>query len=219
MTDTRPCSGNFSVEAHLLWLYLSRLMCRLLSKRQNFSVLSSSPRNLRQQSFLILELLLSSLLLFGLLPQGVLFTFISKSNNSNSDVSKTKSSSSSAPFHEENKEFEDDEIQKHRPSGGGHHKLGWSGWSDFSTCSRTCDGGVAFQLRRCHSPSGCRGESVRYRICNMQACPDQQDFRAQQCAAFNDVPYDGALFVWKPHYDYSEPCALTCRYAPTKFAQ
>jgi Thrombospondin type 1 domain len=141
------------------------------------------------------------------LPQGVLFTFIN-TNNSNSDVSKTKSSSSSAPFHEENKELEDDEIQK-RPSQ--HNKIGWSGWSDFSACSRTCDGGVAFQLRRCHSPSGCRGESVRYRICNMQACPDQQDFRAQQCAAFNEVPYDGAMFVWTPHYDYSEPCALTCR--------
>lgn len=140
--------------------------------------------------------------------QGVLFTFIN-TNNSNSDVSKTKSSSSSAPFHEENKEFEDDEIQK-RPSNN-NHKIGWSGWSDFSTCSRTCDGGVASQLRRCHSPSGCRGESVRYRICNMQACPDQQDFRAQQCIAFNEVPYDGALFIWSPHYDYSEPCALTCR--------
>jgi hypothetical protein len=45
----------------------------------------------------------------------------------------------------------------------------------------------------------------------MQACPDQQDFRAQQCAAFNDVPYDGAMFVWTPHYDDAEPCALLCR--------
>lgn len=157
-----------------------------------------------RQSFLILECIFISFLF----PQGVLFTFIN-TNNSNSDVSKTKSSSSSAPFHEENKEPEDDEIQR-RPNAG-THKIGWSGWSDFSTCSRTCDGGVAFQLRRCHSPSGCRGESVRYKICNMQSCPDQQDFRGQQCAAFNEVPYDGALFVWSPHYDYSEACALTCR--------
>lgn len=140
-----------------------------------------------------------------LLFQGVLFTFIN-TNNSNSDVSKTKSSSSSALFHEENKESEDDEIQR-RPS---NHKIGWSAWSDFTPCSRTCDGGVASQLRRCHSVS-CRGDSVRYKICNMQACPDQQDFRGQQCKAFNDVPYDGALFIWSPHYDYSEPCALTCR--------
>ncbi|KAL7044499.1 hypothetical protein ACKWTF_001926 [Chironomus riparius] len=150
-----------------------------------------------------------------LLYLGVLFTFIN-TNNSNSDVSKTRSSSLSLPsttfHHEENKESEDDEVQ--RRGSGGKSALGWSAWSDFSTCSRTCDGGVAFQLRRCHSPQGCKGESVRYRICNMQACPDQQDFRAQQCAAHNEVPYDGALFDWTPHYDYAEPCALTCRGRP-----
>lgn len=45
----------------------------------------------------------------------------------------------------------------------------------------------------------------------MQPCPEQQDFRAHQCLAYDDVPYDGALFKWTPHYDDSEPCALTCR--------
>lgn len=88
----------------------------------------------------------------------------------------------------------------------------WSAWSDWSTCSRTCDGGVMQQIRRCQNANGCKGESVRYRICNMQPCPDQQDFRARQCVAYNDVPYDGTLYKWTPHYDYVEPCALTCRY-------
>lgn len=46
---------------------------------------------------------------------------------------------------------------------------------------------------------------------SFQPCPEAQDFRAHQCAAFDDVPYDGSLFKWTPHYDYSEPCALTCR--------
>lgn len=46
--------------------------------------------------------------------------------------------------------------------------IGWSGWSEWSTCSRSCDGGVAQQLRRCHAPTRCRGESIRYKICNMQ---------------------------------------------------
>lgn len=102
-------------------------------------------------------------------------------------------------------------INNNNNNNNSHQKLGWSSWSDFSVCSRTCDGGVSYQLRRCHSPAGCRGESIRYKICNMQACPDKQDFRAQQCAVFNDVPYDGAMFEWTPHYDDSEPCALTCR--------
>ncbi|XP_055685146.1 protein madd-4 isoform X8 [Lutzomyia longipalpis] len=87
---------------------------------------------------------------------------------------------------------------------------GWSTWSEWSMCSRSCDGGVAQQLRRCHSPQGCRGEPIRYKICNMQPCPETQDFRAHQCAAYDDVPYDGSLFKWTPHYDYTEPCALTC---------
>lgn len=99
-----------------------------------------------------------------------------------------------------------DDIQKRSK------KQSWSTWSEWSTCSRSCDGGVTYQLRICHSPQGCKGDAIRYKICNMQPCPETQDFRAQQCAAYNDVPYDGALFKWEPHYDYSEPCALTCRY-------
>lgn len=94
-------------------------------------------------------------------------------------------------------------------------KQGWSIWSEWSTCSRTCDGGVAYQLRTCNAQQGCKGDTIRYKICNMQPCPDQQDFRKLQCSAYDTVPYDGALFTWKPHYDYSEPCALACRGWPT----
>ena len=44
----------------------------------------------------------------------------------------------------------------------------FSSWSTWSTCSRTCDGGVSYQLRRCRSNTGCYGETIRYKICNMQ---------------------------------------------------
>lgn len=108
--------------------------------------------------------------------------------------------------------------QQKRAKNGGSSATGsagsggqWSSWSEWSTCSRTCDGGIMQQMRRCSTPGNCRGESARYRICNMQPCPEQQDFRANQCAAYNDVPYDGTLYKWTPHYDYVEPCALTCR--------
>lgn len=43
----------------------------------------------------------------------------------------------------------------------------WSTWSDWSACSRSCDGGSAHQLRTCLSGL-CSGEHVRYEICNMQ---------------------------------------------------
>ncbi|GLH06201.1 uncharacterized protein GBIM_11691, partial [Gryllus bimaculatus] len=91
---------------------------------------------------------------------------------------------------------------------------GWSPWSDWSPCSRSCDGGAAFQLRRCEAPSGCRGDDIRHKICNMQPCPESGDFRLQQCAAFNELPYEGQLLAWTPHHEESEPCALTCRGRP-----
>lgn len=43
----------------------------------------------------------------------------------------------------------------------------WSSWSEWSACSRSCDGGVSHQLRHCHT-SKCFGEPIRYKICNMQ---------------------------------------------------
>ncbi|XP_016964049.1 protein madd-4 isoform X2 [Drosophila biarmipes] len=115
-------------------------------------------------------------------------------------------------------ELEQQKRAKGQGSGGGGSGQ-WSSWSDWSTCSRTCDGGIMQQMRRCGNPGSCRGESARYRICNMQPCPEQQDFRSSQCAAYNDVPYDGTLYKWTPHYDYVEPCALTCRGHPAHLVE
>ncbi|KAG8227581.1 hypothetical protein J437_LFUL000681 [Ladona fulva] len=98
------------------------------------------------------------------------------------------------------------------PAPGARPVLGWSPWSEWSTCSRSCDGGASFQLRRCNAPTGCRGgDAVRYKICNMQPCPESRDFREQQCEAFNETPRDGVFYRWVPHHDDSEPCALICR--------
>ncbi|EFN62926.1 ADAMTS-like protein 3, partial [Camponotus floridanus] len=44
-----------------------------------------------------------------------------------------------------------------------------------------------------------------------QPCEKSSDFRAAQCAAFNNVPYSGQLLKWYPHYDPARPCALICR--------
>ncbi|XP_049817483.1 ADAMTS-like protein 1 isoform X3 [Aethina tumida] len=90
---------------------------------------------------------------------------------------------------------------------------GWSKWSEWSPCSRSCDGGVSKQIRSCKTTS-CRGEHVRYRICNMQACPDSRDFRMDQCQAFNKSPYKGLFYEWTPHYEDEKPCTLTCVGSP-----
>lgn len=46
-----------------------------------------------------------------------------------------------------------------------------------------------------------------------QDCPPEAgDFRAQQCSAHADVPFQGRYQEWLPVYDDPErPCALRCR--------
>ncbi|CAH3174635.1 unnamed protein product, partial [Porites evermanni] len=52
---------------------------------------------------------------------------------------------------------------------------GWSEWSDYSPCSRTCGGGVQYRERTCTNPpptnggKECSGESkAKWKICNSQ---------------------------------------------------
>ncbi|XP_022246629.1 ADAMTS-like protein 3 isoform X2 [Limulus polyphemus] len=89
--------------------------------------------------------------------------------------------------------------------------MGWSEWSTWGICSRSCDGGVTYQLRQCVTKTGCSGNSIRYSICNMQPCRDRSDFRATQCKAHNNRPYRGRLYHWIPFYDPEDPCSLTCQ--------
>ncbi|CAL7946132.1 unnamed protein product [Xylocopa violacea] len=88
----------------------------------------------------------------------------------------------------------------------------WSPWSKWSGCSRSCGGGISRQQRRCRRKP-CKGRSwnTKYKICNPEPCENANDFRAEQCASFDDVPYSGQLLKWYPHYDPARPCALICR--------
>ncbi|XP_032223331.2 SCO-spondin isoform X3 [Nematostella vectensis] len=52
----------------------------------------------------------------------------------------------------------------------------WGQWSDWSVCSRTCDGGFQKRERKCDSPAPqhggkqCEGATVKKRICNPHRC-------------------------------------------------
>ncbi|XP_021917210.1 ADAMTS-like protein 1 [Zootermopsis nevadensis] len=50
--------------------------------------------------------------------------------------------------------------------------------------------------------------------CVLQPCAESEEFREQQCSAYNSVPYEGALLQWTAHQDDAEPCALACRGRP-----
>ncbi|ERE79919.1 ADAMTS-like protein 3 [Cricetulus griseus] len=88
----------------------------------------------------------------------------------------------------------------------------WDAWGEWSDCSRTCGGGASYSLRRCLTGRNCEGQNIRYKTCSNHDCPaDSEDFRAQQCSAYNDVQYQGHYYEWIPLYnDPAAPCALKC---------
>ncbi|XP_039714407.1 ADAMTS-like protein 3 isoform X2 [Pteropus medius] len=89
----------------------------------------------------------------------------------------------------------------------------WDAWGAWSECSRSCGGGASYSLRRCLTARHCEGQNIRYRTCSNHDCsPDAEDFRAQQCSAYNDVQYQGRYYEWLPrHNDPTAPCALKCQ--------
>ncbi|XP_043935246.1 ADAMTS-like protein 2 [Protopterus annectens] len=103
----------------------------------------------------------------------------------------------------------------------------WGEWSSWSTCSRTCGGGVMSKERHCLqqrliasqniSVSICTGPSKHYQLCNKQPCPENGiSFKQQQCAAFNAKAFGRRRFHWIPLSpdDYinisNKPCDLQC---------
>ncbi|XP_027724171.1 ADAMTS-like protein 2 [Vombatus ursinus] len=103
----------------------------------------------------------------------------------------------------------------------------WGEWSSWSTCSRTCGGGVMSRERHClqqrfltsqrTSSHVCTGQSKDYHLCHQQPCPANSDsFKQQQCAIFNGKAFGKHHYHWIPLYpdDYisisNRPCDLQC---------
>ncbi|KAI8425353.1 hypothetical protein MSG28_007114 [Choristoneura fumiferana] len=99
---------------------------------------------------------------------------------------------------------------------GGAGAGAWGEWGEVSPCSRTCGGGVASQKRICLevAPDGrpmCTGGDTKYFSCQTQDCPaGSGDFRAEQCSAYNDVPFKGVKHTWIPYTNGPKPCELNC---------
>ncbi|XP_030063567.1 A disintegrin and metalloproteinase with thrombospondin motifs 13 isoform X1 [Microcaecilia unicolor] len=99
----------------------------------------------------------------------------------------------------------------------------WSSWSSFSSCSRTCGGGIIRRSRQCNNPRpafgghGCDGPGLQAEMCNTQACSTTQaDFMTEQCAATDSQPLSlgtGVLsfYQWTSAAMYTSGDAM-CRY-------
>ncbi|XP_071038355.1 papilin-like [Parasteatoda tepidariorum] len=93
----------------------------------------------------------------------------------------------------------------------------WGPWTITSECSRSCGGGVYSQDRKCldvrtDGNHSCMGQSRSYFFCNTEDCPQPAtDFRVEQCATFNSIPYHGKLYNWVPYYNAAQnQCELNC---------
>ncbi|XP_062496956.1 A disintegrin and metalloproteinase with thrombospondin motifs 13 isoform X2 [Pezoporus occidentalis] len=108
----------------------------------------------------------------------------------------------------------------------------WSGWSPFSSCSRSCGGGVVIRQRFCNNPrpafggQECPGASMQVEMCNTQAClMTQQDFMAEQCAATNSEPLYLAVgapsfYTWTSAVGFAKGdmlCKHMCRAVENEF--
>ena len=97
----------------------------------------------------------------------------------------------------------------------------WGEWASWSSCSRTCGGGVRRSVRECSSPPPsegglyCTGDRLRYQSCATQSCPQGEDFRDQQCRAYNGLSHNitdlPATVKWTAKMVESDKCRLYCR--------
>lgn len=92
----------------------------------------------------------------------------------------------------------------------------WSEWSNFTSCSRTCGGGVQHRKRTCTNPppsnggKTCEGKPTgHWRICSIQACPGTSvtSYRNEQCVKARG-PGSSAFY-------YGNPCSLYCKLGNT----
>ncbi|XP_058806520.1 papilin [Phymastichus coffea] len=92
----------------------------------------------------------------------------------------------------------------------------WGPWSHPSPCSRTCGGGVSQQTRECldrdeYNNERCTGAKKKFFSCNIQPCPGEpKDFRTEQCAEFNQKPFEGVYYDWIPYTGGHNKCELNC---------
>ncbi|XP_073476043.1 A disintegrin and metalloproteinase with thrombospondin motifs 20 [Aquarana catesbeiana] len=106
---------------------------------------------------------------------------------------------------------------------------GWGPWEPYSSCSRTCGGGIKTSSRSCNQPEPrnggkyCVGRRLKFRSCSTDSClKGKKDFREMQCSQ-----YDGKHFNinglttnvrWIPKYSgilMKDRCKLFCRVSGT----
>ncbi|XP_040592449.1 A disintegrin and metalloproteinase with thrombospondin motifs 18 isoform X2 [Mesocricetus auratus] len=88
---------------------------------------------------------------------------------------------------------------------------GNNGVFSWSSCSRQY---LKKFLRPQYGGKFCPGSGRIYKLCNINPCNENSmDFRAQQCAEYNNKPFRGWLYRWRPYTKVEEEdrCKLYCK--------
>ncbi|XP_029473156.1 A disintegrin and metalloproteinase with thrombospondin motifs 20 [Rhinatrema bivittatum] len=107
----------------------------------------------------------------------------------------------------------------------------WGPWGPYSSCTRTCGGGIKSTTRDCNWPEPknggkyCVGRRMKFRSCNTEPCPKgRRDFREEQCSSFDGKHFNinglPPNVHWLPKYSgilMKDRCKLFCRVAGTTF--
>ncbi|OCT67000.1 A disintegrin and metalloproteinase with thrombospondin motifs 13-like [Xenopus laevis] len=100
---------------------------------------------------------------------------------------------------------------------------GWASWGSFSSCSRSCGGGVVMRKRQCNNPRPafgghtCEGSNLQADMCNIQACSNtQMDFMNEQCSDTDTKPLYlspgvPSFYKWTSAVGFADGKAL-CQY-------
>ncbi|KAM6437992.1 A disintegrin and metalloproteinase with thrombospondin motifs 20 [Liasis olivaceus] len=106
---------------------------------------------------------------------------------------------------------------------------GWGLWEPYSSCTRTCGGGIKSATRLCNRPEPkhggmyCVGRRMKFRSCNTNSCPkSKKDFRDQQCSEYDGKHFNinglTSTVRWLPKYSgisLKDRCKLFCRVSGT----
>ncbi|XP_075065170.1 A disintegrin and metalloproteinase with thrombospondin motifs 20 [Mixophyes fleayi] len=105
----------------------------------------------------------------------------------------------------------------------------WGPWEPYSSCSRSCGGGIKTSARNCNKPEPknggkyCVGRRMKFRSCNTDSCPkEKRDFRDVQCSHFDGKHFNinglTTSVRWIPKYSgilMKDRCKLFCRVSGT----
>nr|XP_056702477.1 A disintegrin and metalloproteinase with thrombospondin motifs 20 [Euleptes europaea] len=105
----------------------------------------------------------------------------------------------------------------------------WGSWGPYSSCTRTCGGGIKSTTRLCNRPEPkhggkyCVGRRMKFRSCSINSCPKgKQEFREQQCSEFDGKHFNinglTSAVRWLPKYSgisMKDRCKLFCRVSGT----